>query len=796
MQTLDGSELLPVSQNSQVPSLAFRPRPSGALAVSDGIGLAECWHVIRRFRRLILSLAIGSLVLTGIVVFLATPNFVATSTLLIEPEPPQVLDIRELISESGSNEDHDYYKTQYDLLQSRDLAATVIRSLNLEKSGLFDPSSNNLLRIWSRISLLYTQCFSLFSTPPITEPETHGVKASEIDAYLSRLKIEPKIGTRLVAVSFSAPDAHLAARITDTHVREYISQGLELRSESRRVAVEFLETQLVDIKKRVQKSEAALNSYRHRKGIVSFDVEDTNKIAESRMDDLTKALTEAETRRITAEAQMRQVRAGNYDSLPQVVTNPAITALKPQVRRLQAEYAHMSTAFNPEYPKLAELKAELVEAHSALDREMDEVAHAIDRNYKAAVDQEKELRAKINAEKERDLAMNDASLQDAVLAREVETNRELYKSVLLRMQQIQVGELAPVTNISIVDRANIPTSPATPKKRLDMAIGALLALLCGITLAFILDQMDNRLKTIEAVEDYLHLPTLAVAPDFTKLRSSTARNNRIGFLRGSIMGASSASKHLERNIRQPAKSEVYRSIRTALMFSRAGSPPGRILVASATEGEGKTWTALHTALAFAQTGAKTLLMDADLRRAQCHAAFEVDNSAGLSEVLVGQLEPEEAICHITDHNLFLLPSGSHVPNPAELLISKRMVEILRSLAASYQYIVIDSAPLMHASDTVGIATIVDGVVLVAGARTPKHSVRRAAERLAFAGANILGVVLNRVDIHHPDHREYTRYYFLYDKNCTTDARRAGFEHHRNGQLNGTKVKADHPTDIT
>jgi capsular exopolysaccharide synthesis family protein len=338
--------------------------------------------------------------------------------------------------------------------------------------------------------------------------------------------------------------------------------------------------------------------------------------------------------------------------------------------------------------------------------------------------------------------------------------------------------------------------PATPKKRLDLAIGGLLALLCGITLAFILDQLDNRFKNSEEVESYLHLPTLAVAPDFVRLHRSAAINNRLGWVRRVLVGTSRASKPLESDILQPGRGEVYRSIRTALMFSRAGSPPQRILVTSAIEGEGKTWTALHTALAFAQTGAMTLLIDADLRRAQCHKAFEVDNSAGLSEVLVGQLEPEDTIRHITDQNLFFLPAGSHVPNPAELLISTRMLDVLKSLSAQYQYILVDSAPLMHASDTVGIATIVDGVVLIAGAETPKQSVRRASERLSFAGANILGVVLNRVDCNHPDHREYTRYYFSYERNGSIAARTPTFERSRNGRPRTLLGCADDPADIT
>ena len=754
-----------IHSSSSVPSTAFLTHGPAAIAMNDGIGLADCWRIIRRYRRLIFTMLGVAFLLTGIVVLLAERDFTATAVLLIEPEPPQVLDVRELISESGSTDANDYYKTQYDLLKSRDLAAGVIRELNLESTGLLgSPGSRGFIA--KTLALLAR--FLDLNAELAAAPETDGVRASAIDAYLKRLTIEPLIGTRLVKVSFSAPDPRLAARIANTHVRHFVHQGIQLRSESRLAAVEFLENQLVEIKQRVQRSEAELNTYRHNKGIIAFDVEDTNKIAQGRMQDLTKALTEAETKRITAESQMQQVRAGDYDSLPQVIANPTIVMLKPQVRRLQAQYANMATAFNDKYPKLAELKAEVIASDRALNNEIKQVAKAILRDYNAAVDQERELRTEIGAEKERDLAANDASLQDAVLAREVETNRDLYKNVLQRMQQIQIGEQAPVTNISVVDRATPPPRPSTPKKKRDFMIGGLLALVCGIGLAFILDQLDNRLKTSEEVENYLHLPNFAVAPDFAMLRKSSTGYPRLNLLRKlSLRSEGTATGFADH---EPGSGDVYRSIRTALMFSRAGAPPQKMLITRAIEGEGKTWTAVHAATAFAQTGARTLLIDADLRRAQCHEALGVDNSVGLSEVLVGQLDPADSVRYIEDRNLFLLSAGSRVPNPAELLTSAKMLEVIRFFSEGYQYILIDSSPLMYASDTVGIATMADGVVLVVGPATPKQSVRRVSERLALAGANVLGVVLNRVDIHHPDHKEYNRYYFSYERNSRSDGR--------------------------
>ncbi|MGH7934169.1 MAG: polysaccharide biosynthesis tyrosine autokinase, partial [Candidatus Binataceae bacterium] len=351
----------------------------------------------------------------------------------------------------------------------------------------------------------------------------------------------------------------------------------------------------------------------------------------------------------------------------------------------------------------------------------------------------------------------------AVLTREVETNRQLYKNVLLRMQQIAVGQQAPVSNISIVDRAVAPELPSTPKKRRDLAISGLLALLCGIALAFVLDQLDDRLKTSKEMEKYLQLPNLAVAPDFAKLIGLNGRFRRLGHTGWLLSARTQGSLQGAQAIHHAAgKGDVYRSIRTALLFSRGEPPPKKVLITSAIEGEGKTWTAVHTALAFAHTGARTLLIDADLRRARCHEALNLDNRVGLSEVLVGRCEPEDAIRVIEGENLSLLTAGSRAPNPSELLTSARMLQLLDWLSRPYEYILIDSAPLISASDTLGVATMADGVVLVAGAHTPKQDVRRATELLSFVGANVLGVVLNRVDFHHADYKEYSRYYFSYD----------------------------------
>jgi polysaccharide biosynthesis transport protein len=343
----------------------------------------------------------------------------------------------------------------------------------------------------------------------------------------------------------------------------------------------------------------------------------------------------------------------------------------------------------------------------------------------------------------------------------VETNRQLYQNVLLRMQQIAVGQQTPVSNISIVDQAAVPTVPYTPRKRRDLAISGLIALMFGLGLAFILEHSDNRLKTTREAEDYLQLPALAVAPDFAKLGSGSPGSwaNIRWLLSTYLHKPDKAIPALEH---AASRGDVYRSVRTALLFSRGEPPPKKVLITSGIAGEGKTWTAVQTALAFAQTGVRTLLLDADLRRARCHEALKLSNGIGLSEVLAGRCEPEDAILFIETHNLFCLTAGSRVRNPSELLTSRRMKQLLDWLCRDYDQILIDAAPLTCASDTGAIATMTDGVVLVADANTPREEVRRANDLLSFVGANVLGLVLNRVTSYHPDYKRYSRYYFSYD----------------------------------
>jgi len=720
-----------------------------------GIGLADCWKIIAARWRLIAILVLLALAVTAVIVFTMTPRYAATATLLIDPEPPHLMDIASLLERMQAHDEDDYAKTQYSLLRSDQLIAQVINELRLEKNPAFVSNPGPLQLLLACISASQGRA-----------KDRLGVSKGAIDNYFSHLSITPDNGTRLVNVTFDSPNRDLAAAIVNTHVRDYLMLNRNLQSQSGEAARTYLQKELIRVKGQVEKAEAALNAYRDRTGILAFGGkdEDKNEVAQQTMEDLEKALTDAQDERIKAESEMQLVRSGDYKSLPEVVNNLLIQNLKPEVDHLQGEYAEMSAKYNDAYPPLGEAKARLIEERMRVNKEMESIALATKRRYLAAVAREKNLERKVAEERGRDFARNDASLQDAVLERQVEANREVYEAMLKRMQEVGVNGAAPVSNIGVVADAIPPPIPAIPQKLKTLAIAGLLSVVLGVALALALEQFDNRFKSADEIRSYLQLPELGILPDFAKL---PGRRAQLGMSDGLMLACAAPTVDVRsqdgaRRGRVVQMLEAYKGIRTALLYSRAGGAPKTILFTSALTAEGKTVSAAGTALAFAQTGARTLLVDADLRRPQCHRIFGTDNSVGLAEVLVGRAEP--AIRHLDNwpdqrcKGLFLLSAGGEVPNPGELLASVAMFKLTRQLADDFDFVVMDSSPALSASDAVGLATMLDGVVVVAAIQTPKQTVRTVCGRLSNAGAKVIGVMINRLDLRSASFSDFARHY--------------------------------------
>jgi len=743
------------------------PGPAPLLTEQEGPDLRDYLRVIRRHLKLIASIVAGALLLTGLVVLTMTPIYTAKSTILVESQAPRVLDIRELMGEVPGGDESDYFKTQEEILKSRSLAAQVIRDLGLDSNPMFSSRAQSpgfIGELWAAVTSFLSQPFG--GGTPHRSQDSLGVDGDLIDLYLGRLTIKQQTGTRLFAVAFSIANPALSAEIANEHVHSYIRRGMEIHAQASEDARQFLEKKLVELKERVEKSEAALNNYRRDRGIVAFTLDDKGNIINQRLIELNQALTKAETERIDFESQDNLIHKRSYDSLPAVINSSLIQNLKAQLDVLEGQYASMASQFKPDYPPLKELKAKVDDSSARLRTEIAHVVDGIESNYQSAVAREAGLHKQVEQENSAALALNDASLQDAVLAREVDASRQLYKSVLERMKEIGVAGEVPTSNVSVIDRATTPREPSSPRKLIDLAAAAALSLFLGVGIAFLLDHLDDGLHNPEEAELYLGIPSLGSIPDFLTLDDERAIEEAIpadlALPVAEATGDQAPKEIVVARNRFSVAGESYRAVRTAILLSRAAQPPKTILIASGAKTEGKTVTAVNIAMAFAQMGRRVLLIDGDLRRARCHEVLGVHNLVGLTEVLVGQKEAADVIRPIRGGGLSFLSAGSIPPNPTELLASERMREVLEQLTGQYDSVLIDSPPVMPVSDSVILSRIVDGVVVVVGPRTPKQLVRHACARLGQVGAKILGVVLNQVDLKSPDYYHYHRYYSYED----------------------------------
>ena len=757
------------------------------------IDLWVYWRLIRKHLRLIAAVVAGTVFVTLLHLLMTTPIYTAHTTLMILPKAPTGIDPAEALVEiEASYDGSDYFKTQSEILRSRTLAASVVRNLGLNRNPAFTGSGRAGL-FGTMVGGLRQRLHDLLTPPPpgsrAPRLGTHDVSDDQIDSYLGGLGIRAILSTSLVEIDYSSADPELAARIANAHAAAYIDRGVEMHGQASHTTEKFLSHKLVELKEQLEKSEVALNDYRRQKGIIpglmSLDGKDTVVI--DRLSDLSKDLTRAQVERIGLESQIELIHRHQYDSLPVVMGDKLIQTMQGELNQLAAQDASLSNQFTSAYPPLAQLRAKESAIRAQVNVEIQNSIRGIESNYQQSLEKEKELGAEMQRQRNMTMTLNDAAVQYAILQRDVDTYRQLYNAVLKRMKDVGVEAEAQTSNVSIVDTATAPRIPSYPKKLRDLMVSGILGLLGALGLAFLLDYLDNTLKDPEEAERYLRLPNIGIIPEFSRLNSSSSYGPKIyaptpaltaelaadgdtpkALTNGSSNGngtngvngsvsrkATPIQELVTEHGTYSALGEAYRNLRTALLLSRAGAPPKVTLVTSALAGEGKTVTAVNTAAMLAQLGASVLLIDADMRRPRCHRVLGLDNNLGLTEVLTGVRDLHDLIRPTTVANLFILSSGSVPPNATELVGSPKMHQVVTQLQQIYDYIVIDSPPVMPVSDALLLATIADGVLLVTNAsRTPKQQVRAARARLEYARAKIFGTVLNRIKIHHSEYQYY------------------------------------------
>jgi succinoglycan biosynthesis transport protein ExoP len=696
--------------------------------------------ILRKHQWLILSFMLAVVTIVAIATFRMQPVYVATARVEIDRENANILPFQGTDSYDFMMDLENYIETQSKILTSETLALQTIRNNALSARPEFSSSTGPSEAIAS--GSLANQ-----KRPP------------ELAQFLGSLSVKRVPNSRLMDVSFESTDPQLAARIVNAHINSYIEQNFRSKYEATSQASTWLTSQLDDLRVKVQKSEDALITYERQNQIWTLD--DKQNITTQRLSDVNKQLTDAQSERMRKESLYQFAKSGNLDAVPQVQSNTTLTELLRKHEDLTSQYNDALSQYGPNFPKVVRLQAQLKELDAYIDKDKQKIVDILESDFREARERETMLTGLLDQQKVAANQMAEKLVEYNILKREAEALKTLYDGLMTKLKETAISASLRSSNIRVVDPAMIPSTPARPAKTRNVALAFLVGLVGGIGLALMREYLDNTVKTPDDVETLSRLPSLAVVPQFA---GSNGNGRRHGLLQGfsSNNGLDKRIELVAQHLPKSQMSEAFRALRTSILLSQADHPPQVILVTSALPREGKTTAAANLAVTLAQLGDKTVLVDADLRKPGVGRLLNLTGGkyAGLSSYLAGVSSLDlVSIPHPAIPNLVAIPTGPLPPNPADLLSSHKLVEAIAELRTKFKFIVIDSPPIMAATDAVILSVQADGVLLVVrSGETPKEAFTRTRDLLNSVKCRILGVVLNAVDASAPDYYYSYRYY--------------------------------------
>jgi len=700
--------------------------------------------MLHKRRSLIVACFAVSLLVAVLYNYSTRPVYRATTQILIDRDTPNVLPNKELVElvQAGN----DYLQTQYQLLRSRALAERAVERLGLQKSP--ELATGPMMSPWERLQRRLGRI-------PDADPGEIPLSPAAA-AFRSRVQVEPVPGSRLVNLHFSAYDPSVAANAVNSLAQLYIEQALELRFTTSTEATGWLSDRLKEQQAKVEEAEKRLQEYREREGLVNQ--EEKQGLVEQKLETLNGAVLDARTDRIAKESLYNQVlnaTPAQLESFGLVLASEPVQALKIELAALQKEEARLAESLGDRHPDMVRVRSQIKATQDKLRAEIRNVARSAESEYRTALAKEARLAASLESVKGEAQSTNRKTIDLAVLKREVDTNRQLYADLLTKSKQAGLESELKTTNIRVVEKAETPKAPFIPNKMRSYQLAVVAGLMLGIGLALFFEHADNTFKTPDDVKEQLGLPFLGMVPDVEVKTAAAAK------AAGQVVAARTAGS---------AVADAYRILRTNLIFTSADTIGRAVLVSSANPGEGKTTTVANLAAALALNGAKVLAVDADLRRPTLHQHFGLQKTPGLSDLIVGKAQASQAIQTTKIDRLQLLPCGYVPPNPAELLGSPMMKQVLDALRQHYEWVLIDAPPVLAMADTPVLASMVERVVLVIAAEVgTRPSVARAVEQIGSVGARVIGVVLNKVNLarnsyyYSQNYGEYYRSYYSEEK---------------------------------
>jgi succinoglycan biosynthesis transport protein ExoP len=698
--------------------------------------------VLRKHQWLIAFFLLAVVSIVTIATFRMQPIYEATARVEVDRETSNAFRFNEAEQGDDYGDLEDYIVTQSKILQSETLAMQTVKSMGLDHLPQFGGRPGK---------------------PERAEPagsEASMRRPPALGSFLGDLSIKRVPNSRLLDVTFETTDPVLAARVVNAHLNNFIEQNFRSRFDAATQASNWMAGQLNEMKIKVENAEDARLEYERENQIWTID--EKSDISTQKLGELEKQLTDAQADRINKEAVYQLAQSGNYDAIAAVRDSVVIQDILKQQTTLSAAYTDAVNQYGPKFPKVLRIQAQLKDLDQLITREKLNIGNQVEADYRGSRQRELLLKEALDEQKAAVNQTAEKLVQYNILKREADTNKQLYDGMLQKLKEAGITAGLRSSNIRIVDPALIPSGPSRPNKPRNILLSILVGFLGGVGLALLREYLDNTVKTPDDVETLARLPSLAVVPALTN--SSGKRRGRFSkLLKTSVVTSKEGRAELiSHNMPQSQMSEAFRALRTSLLLSQADHPPQVILMTSALPREGKTTAAVNLAVTLAQLGDKTLLVDADLRKPGINRALSlVDGKhAGLSSYLAGVSSLDLiTVPHPAITNLEAIPTGPIPPNPADLLSSRRLTELISELRTRYKFVVIDSPPIMAATDAVILSVLVDGVLMVVrSGETPKEAFTRTRDLLVGVKCHMLGVVLNAVDASSPDYYYSYRYY--------------------------------------
>ncbi len=704
------------------------------------VHLRDYLDVIIRRRLPILFIFVVIVGLVSVYTLLATKRYTATVQLLIEQTAQRSLSLQEALAVDSSA--MDFYQTQYRLIESRAIATKVVTALQLYKLPEFGAVKPENLEEGQK--------------PPTEEEAIR----TATDSFATKLKVDPIRQSRLVTISFTSRDPQLAARIANATAQAYIDYVMDRKLAISQMAVKFLARRIEEQRRKLQASQLALQNYMEENRLATVISENYNNVVTQKLADLNQQLIEAETARKEAEARynlaLKARRSqSQLESVKEFIESPVIQKVRERELELSKREAELSQKYGARHPRMAALKAEKAALERDRQGEVTQIINSLQNQLSVAKAREAAIRHALNQQRQEAMDVRKKAIGFNVIKREVDTNQQLFDMLLAKVKEARVAEEIDVGMVTVVDRAQVPLMPSTPRTKLNILLAVVCGLLVSLFWGFLLEYMDNTIKLPSQVEEKLGLPLLGSIPFDSSLFQRSSRKK------------SGASSLLE-VIADPKSVtiEPLRMVRASISLSKAGNPPKSLVVSSTAPMEGKSVISSFLAIAFAEAGKRTLIIDGDMRKPRQHRIWGLSNDAGLSTLLSGQAGIESCLRRGVIPNIDLITSGPLPPSPSELFQSELMSQLLAALGKAYSQIIIDSPPILPVADPIILGNLADGMVLVvAAAKLPIHALQQSVDKLTKSDINLLGVVLNqtiklRSDYYYGGYKH--KYYYRYD----------------------------------